>query len=201
MATKSALVMVLAHGASALQLPVAQQIVSVRAAAAVAPATAADSLVFPGVLIADGEAMSPAKAKIQAAKEAAAAKAAAGGFKAPETKVTTVDVNFKAGADAENPFAEADELRAKIVAIKESGKVSKSKSAQLASLSQMEEQARDKARRQIAAKEEKAERAAAREAERAAVAAGGSGSYSDSLAKVTGIKAPALPSVSVQLPF
>ena len=51
--------------------------------------------IFPGsVLIADGEKISPAKAKIEAAKAAAAAKAAQGGYKAPESQTISLGINI-----------------------------------------------------------------------------------------------------------
>ena len=50
--------------------------------------------IFPSVLIADGEKISPAKAKIEAAKAAAAAKAAEGGYKAPESQTISLGINI-----------------------------------------------------------------------------------------------------------
>jgi len=190
----------LAHGVSALQVPITpltQQIVTTRAAT-VEPTHALSSLVFPGMLIADEEPpLSPTKAKIKAAKDAAAAKAAAGGYKAPETKTVAAELKFD---DVQkDPFAEADELRAKIDALKESGVKSKSKSAQLASLKQMESIARDRARRESARVDEKEARAVARESEKNAALANPSAGYADSFQKVTGQSLPSLPSPG--LPF
>jgi len=191
-----AVIALLARGAAALQVPMAatQQTVSARAAAAatVAPTNELGALVFPGMLIADEEPpLSPTKAKIKAAKEAAAAKAAAGGYKAPETKTVAAELKFD---DVQkDAFAEADELRAKIDALKASGVQSKSKSAQLASLRQMESNARERARRETARVEDKQARAVVREAEKSAAPGSSStSSYSDSLKKVTGQSLPSL---------
>ena len=55
--------------------------------------------IFPSVLIADGEKISPAKAKIEAAKAAATAKAAEGGYKAPESQTISLGINIVRGLD------------------------------------------------------------------------------------------------------
>lgn len=126
----------------------------------------ADVAVFPGVLIAEGEAvLSPTKAKIEAAKAASAAKLAERGVQAPVTK----SLEFNIAVDAESKpadvdyFAEANALKAKRLALQESGKaLSKSQSAYVAQLRIMEDQARGQAR---AAKARAEEITAKREAE------------------------------------
>lgn len=178
---------------SALQIPAAPtpaqvQIVS-SSRAFTAPAHEPSSI-FPSTLIAEEEEkVSPAKAKILAAKQAAAAKAAAGGYSAPLVdKATAVGFAVPESKSA-NPFAEADELKEKLMALKEkkeeTGKLSKSQSAQLAQLKIMESQARAKAQAEVQAKVVKE---AKREAERQAPGAATGGGYGDALAKVTGIK-------------
>jgi len=144
------------------------------------------------------EELSPAKAKILAAKQAAAAKAAAGGFKEAEGKAFALNLPDKSEKD---PLAEANELRAKIRVLKEESTIrplSKSKSAQLQQLRQMEETAREKGNREIAKREDMAERAQRRdEAKAAKMEPASDASYSDSLSKITGTALPSLPSVSL----
>ena len=150
--------------------------------------------------------VSAAKAKIEAAKKATADKAAAGGFAVNEGKATSFGLSPELfGGEEKDPFAEADALREKIRALKSSAggkQLSKSKSAQLAQLKQMESMARDKARTEAARQAEKAERAAARQnAKSEPGVGGGSGSYEDQFAKITGTSLPSLPSLpSVPVP-
>ena len=138
-----------------------------------------DSILFPGTLIAD-EAMSPAKAKIEAAKAASAAKLGERGMKAPDA--ANVEIKFASGGEeSKDPFAEADAYKARIQEIQAKaagGSLSKSKSAQLAQLKIMEQKARSDAREKVYRAEEKA---AARESER---------DDGDKFAKITGISIP-----------
>ena len=103
------------------------------------------SLVFPAttVLVADEAALSPAQAKLAAAKAASDAKLAARGMKAAETKSLSVKIDI---ADKDkDPFAQANELRAKRLAIEEkigNGKRSKSQSAQIEQMRMMEKKSR-----------------------------------------------------------
>jgi hypothetical protein len=142
---------------------------------------------FPStLLIAEEETLSPAKAKILAAKAAAAEKATAGGYKAPAAKTFTIDVPVPVKDD---PFKEADELKAKIRDLQataaEGRPLSKSKSAQVQSLKSMEAAARDRARAKIARDEYLAQNAETKAAAKLEPKAD-KGSFSDEIAKVTG---------------
>ena len=134
--------------------------------------------------MADEVKLSPAKAKILAAKQAAAEKAAAGGYAPPETNALSLGINldFSGGADVD-PFKEANELRDKIIDLESQGKLSKSKSAQLNQYKTMEMQARDKANATVRREQEKAQEKAKRETEKAA----DDGSFTSKLSKVTGV--------------
>ena len=87
-------------------------------------------------------------------------------------------------AKSTDPFKEANELKEKRLALESSGKLSKSKSAQVNQLKVMEDQARAKARAEVARAEEKA---AKLETEKTASASAGSGAFTDRLSNVTGI--------------
>ena len=93
--------------------------------------------------VAQSETLSPAQARIQAAKDATAARAAAGGFSGGnegEAK-SMFDVSSLTGGGDKDPYAEADALREKINALKAeraNKPLSKSKSALLAQYRQME---------------------------------------------------------------
>jgi hypothetical protein len=162
---------------------VQQQVVPSSPAAA--PIPISDRLFPSALLVADKDAaVSPAKAKIEKAKAAAAEKAAAGGFQAPEAKAFQASINIPMGGN-DDPFKEANELRRKMLVLKEkagSGKLSKSQSAQLQQLKTMEGAARAKAQAMQDKIDAKTEKAATKEAGRDV----SGGSYVDALAKVTG---------------
>mmetsp|Transcript_31669 Transcript_31669/g.105734 ORF Transcript_31669/g.105734 Transcript_31669/m.105734 type:complete len:176 (+) Transcript_31669:39-566(+) len=119
---------------------------------------AADSSIFPSTMIAE----SAAKAKIEAAKAATAAKLAESGTKSPELAAKEVKIDVPMGGSKDKDFnAEAMKIREQWMAIRDNapgGTLSKSKSAQVAQLKIMEQQARGKAQ---AAKARAAEQAAA----------------------------------------
>ena len=172
---------------------VATEYRSVAAAAPVLSAPTLDGLLFPptsSMLIADsngsdGEKLSPAKAKILAAKQAAEAKAAQGGYKPPSV-ITTLNINIEV-ADSSNkdPYKAANELREKIIDLESAGKLSKSKSAQLNQMKSMEAIARDKANTEVLRAKEKA----AREVARADALSSDKtdGSFGAQFSKVTGL--------------
>jgi hypothetical protein len=139
------------------------------------------SCIFPSSSTLLAEEISPAKAKIEAAKAAQAAKLAARGLSAPETKELSLALDFNKN-DSEDPFAEANELREKRYALedKTGSKRSKSQSAQIEQLKIMEKKARAKANADIA---RAAEREAAKQAEKDAPA---------SFNKISPIKLPFL---------
>ena len=129
---------------------------------------AADSSIFPSTMIAE----SAAKAKIEAAKAATAAKLAESGTKSPELAAKEVKIDVPMGGSKDKDFdAEAMKIREQWMAIRDNapgGTLSKSKSAQVAQLKIMEQQARGKA-----------QAAKARAAEQAAAAADRSGPLGD----------------------
>ena len=146
------------------------------------------------------EALSPAKARIQAAKEATVAKAAKGGYSGGiegEAKAFSLDLP---GGGNKDPFAEADELAEKIRELKEQASLkglSKSKSALLAQYRQMEPIARDKARAEYARQQKAAAKEEAKASGVPMSSASGDGdkSFADSFNKITGVGLPSLPSV------
>ena len=146
--------------ASGLVLPTPPMAAQQLSVVAAHPAPQVQGVVFPGMLVADAE-VSAAKAKIEAAKAAAAAKLESRGYEAPETKESKI--SFGKGAAKEEDkvaqlLADAKELKEKRLALTESGKpLSKSQSALVAQYKMMEKQAKGKA---AAEKEREAERAA-----------------------------------------
>jgi len=139
--------------------------------------------------------LSAAQKKIQAAKEATAATQAKAGAKGAEGSAASIGLAVPVEAEKTDPFAEANELRDRVRELQGSGKqLSKSKSAQLAQLKIMEQQARGKARAEVAKAEEKAEKERLKAEEKANPS---SSSSDDKFAKVTGITLPSVPS----LPF
>ena len=106
---------------------------------------AADSSIFPSTMIAE----SAAKAKIEAAKAATAAKLAESGTNSPELAAKEVKIDVPMGGSKDKDFdAEAMKIREQWMAIRDNapgGTLSKSKSAQVAQLKIMEQQARGKA--------------------------------------------------------
>ena len=151
--------------------------------------------------------VTPAKAKILAAKQATKDKATASGAKLTEKEVKSVDFEkVFASKEQKDPFAEADALREKVLVLQDeqySRKLSKSKSAQLQQLKQMEGASREKARIEVAKATEKAEREARREEAKNAPKGEKSDDFGSSFEKVTGAALPSLPSVglpSVSLP-
>ena len=181
----------LAGGATSLLVapvpPVTQHVATMRTLSAASPMSDTQSSIFPAgsLLIAD-EAISPAKAKILAAKQAAAAKAAAGGYNAPVTEAGVslgFNIDFAAGGAEADPFKEANELRDKIIELESQGKLSKAKSAQLGQYKTMEAQARDKANAAVRRAEEKAQE----KARRAEESKTDDGSFVSKLSKVTGL--------------
>jgi len=127
--------------------PSVQQVTMAAVGQAPAMASSGPASVFPSsILLADEPPVSPAKAKIEAAKKAAAAKLAERGVEAPEAKALEID--DASGGKQKDPFAEADALKAKLRALEESAgpKKSKSQSAQIEQVRMMEKKARGQAR-------------------------------------------------------
>ena len=172
------------------------------------PAEAAPPVEAPPPAKTEEVALSAAQQKIQAAKEATKAKAKAGGYSGGlegEAKAFTKGIGGMGGGAADkDPFAEADELREKIRALRQEAAVrplSKSKSALLAQYRQMEGAAREKAYAEVARQEEKA----AAKSSGASGDAGSDSSYAAQYKKITGSELPSLPVPSLpslpSLPF
>lgn len=192
--------MIVAQQAAALVVPASplmQPPAIVRSAvslnpAAIIPSDASGSIFPASMLIADEEKkMSPAKAKIEAAKAASAAKAQAGGYKTPETKAVSLGLNIVIEEAPTDPFQDYKDIRAKRLALEANGKTSKSKSAQVNQLKTMEAQAREKGNKAVAKAEEAADKEARKAAEKEQKKNAPAGAADDDkFAKVTGISLP-----------
>lgn len=123
------------------------------------PNTVSD--VFPGSVLLAEETLTPAQLRIQAVKEKSAAKLAERGLSAPELK-TGGGIKIESGAKNDDPYAEANALRAKRIALEEAPRRSKSASAQIEQYRLMERKSRAIVTANI---QREADQAAQREAE------------------------------------